>query len=77
MPSSSSDIPDDILSRPREERIQLAMAAIRESGMKSNGHPHYSVRQAAVDFDIPRSSLDRRLKGMWYSILSLSITEYL
>jgi hypothetical protein len=63
MPVSIS-IPDDILTRPREERIKLAIAAIQESGTKHNGDPHYSARQAERDFDIPRSSLGRRLKGL-------------
>ena len=65
MPVSIST-PEDILTRPREERIQLAVAAIQQSGTKPNGDPHYSVRQAEHDFGIPRSSLGRRLKGMWY-----------
>jgi hypothetical protein len=63
MPVSIS-IPDDILIRPREEHIQLAVAAIQESGTKPNGDPYYSARQAERDFDIPRSSLGRRLKGL-------------
>jgi len=57
-------IPDDILAWPREERIQLAIAAIQGSGTNLNGHPHYSARQAEQDFGIPRSSLGIRLKGM-------------
>ena len=63
MPVSIS-IPDDILTWPREERIQLAVAAIQESGTKPNGDPHYSACQAERDFDIPRSSLGRCLKGL-------------
>jgi hypothetical protein len=68
MPVSTPEIsiPDDILTRPREERIRLAIATIQASGTKANGDPQYSARQAERDFDIPRSSLGRRLKGMWY-----------
>ena len=58
------EIPDNVLSLPREERIQLAVTAIRESGNKPNGDPYYSARQAARDFDIPRASLGRRLQGI-------------
>jgi len=57
-------IPDDILTRPREERIQLAIAAIRGSGTKPNGDPWYSARQAEQHFGVPRTSLGRRLQGM-------------
>jgi hypothetical protein len=63
MPISIS-IPDDILTRPREEHIQLAIAVIQESGTKPNGDPHYSAHQAEQDFDIPRSSLGCCLKGL-------------
>jgi len=58
------EIPDNVLSLPREERIQLAVTAIRELGNKPNGDPCYSARQAAQDFDIPRASLGRRLQGI-------------
>lgn len=66
MPISRLDIsiPDDILTRPREERIQLAVAMIQDSGKKPNGDPQYSARQAEQDFGIPRSSLGRRLQGI-------------
>ena len=69
MPASLSphpdvSIPDDILSQPQEEHLQLAIAAIRESGSKPNGDPWYSARQAEQDFNVPRSSIGRRLKGM-------------
>ena len=65
MPDSTPDfsIPDDILTRPREEHIQMAIATIRASGTKPNGDPHYSTRQAERDFGVPRSSLGRRLQG--------------
>jgi hypothetical protein len=66
------EIPDNVVSLPREERIQLAVTAIRESGNKPNGDPYYSARQAARDFDISRASLGRRLQGIvvLYAILN-------
>jgi hypothetical protein len=63
-PHPGVSIPHDILTRPREERIQLAVAAIQESGTRPNGDPCYSARQAEQHFGVPRSSLGLRLKGM-------------
>jgi hypothetical protein len=63
-PHPNVSVPPDILSRPREERIQLAIAAIQGSGTKPNGDPCYSARQAERHFNISRSSLGHRLQGM-------------
>ena len=62
-PCPGVSIPTDILDRPREERIQLAITAIRESGTKPNGDPIFSTHQAEKHFDIPRATLGRRLLG--------------
>jgi len=62
--SSNISIPKDILTQPPKERIQLAIAVIQASGMKPNGDPLYSARQAAQHFGVPRSSLGHRLRGM-------------
>ena len=62
-PYPTVDVPSDILDKSQEERMQLALAAIQGSGTKANGDPNYSVRQAAKDFNIPRTSISRRLKG--------------
>jgi helix-turn-helix, Psq domain len=69
-------IPLDILSQPQDEWIKLAVAAIRESGTKPNGDPNYSARQAAQDFDIPRSSLGFHLRGMYYLARWFHVTEH-
>jgi hypothetical protein len=63
-PSSAHTIPHDVLTLSREDRVQLAIAAIQDSGVKPNGDPYYSARQAEKDFKVPRSSLGLRLKGM-------------
>ena len=65
MPDSTPDfsIPDDILTRPQEEHIQMVIATIRASGTKPNSDPHYSARQAERDFGVLRSSLGHRLQG--------------
>lgn len=63
-PSPNITIPPDIHTLPQEDRIQLAIVAIQKSGTKPNGDPIYSARQAAQHFDVPRSSLGHRLRGM-------------
>lgn len=63
-PHPGVSVPHDILARPREERIQLALAAIRELGTKPNGDPLFSARQAERHFNVPRSTLGIRLNGM-------------
>jgi hypothetical protein len=72
-PHPNDSIPLDILSQPSEERIKFALKAIRESGTKPNGDPIYSARKAERDFNIPRSTLGFRLRGMYifyhYSML--------
>src|SRR5882762_8328552 len=78
MPASGPDIsiPHDILTQPQEKHIQMAIAVIQESGTKPNSDPRYSARQAGRDFGVPRSSLGRRLQGMWYCTQSFCISEY-
>ena len=63
-PHPGVSVPHDILTWPQEECIELANAAIRESGTNANGGPCYSVRQAEKHFGVPRTTLGRRLKGM-------------
>ena len=36
--------PGDVLGKSQEEQMQLALAAIQESGTKANGDPNYSIR---------------------------------
>jgi hypothetical protein len=52
-PHPNVSIPLDILSQPRDKQIKPAVAAIQESGTKSNGHLNYSACRAAQDFGIP------------------------
>ena len=72
-PMSTSSFPSDptvntsnVLGKSQEERMQLALAAIQGSGTKAKGDPNYSIRQVAKDFNVPRSSIARRLKGMLF-----------
>lgn len=62
-PYPGVSVPFDVLSRPREERFELAIQAIRGSGMKPNGDPCFSAREAEKYFGVPRSSIGRRLQG--------------
>jgi hypothetical protein len=66
MSTSFSHPTVDILGKSQEERMQLALAAIQGIDVKANGDPNYSIRQAAKDFNIPRTSIARRLKGMLF-----------
>jgi len=56
-----------------EDRIKLAIEAIERSGVKSNGDANYSIRAAAKDFNIPRSTLGNRVKGMLHCFQSLTM----
>ena len=58
------NLPHDILKCSSEERMQLAVEAVKKSGLKSNGDPIYSARSAAKDFNIARSTLGNRIKGI-------------
>lgn len=60
LPTNSQDL--DSLSQ--EQRIQLAIKAIHHSGTTSNGQPALSLRQAAKDFCVPRSTLTDRFNGV-------------
>jgi hypothetical protein len=54
---SNVSIPHDILTQSWDKCIKLAVAAVSESGTKSNSDPNYSACQAGLDFNIPRSSI--------------------
>jgi hypothetical protein len=74
LPNSSSsattilpaDVPlPDIKSLPDEERMMLAVTACQASGLKADGSSYnYSIRRAAEDFSVSRTSLSRRLAGV-------------
>ena len=61
--SESSSGPD-IASVSQEVRIGLALDAVQASGTKSDGQYHLSLRQAAKDYDVPRSTLTGRFNSM-------------
>jgi hypothetical protein len=61
--SESSSGPD-LASLSQEVRIGLAIDAVRTSGMTSDGRYKLSLRQAAKDYDVPRSTLTGRFNGM-------------
>ncbi len=66
-PYPTVNVPSDILGKSQKERMQLALAVVQGSGTKANGDPNYLICKAAKDFDIPRTSITRRLKGMLFS----------
>lgn len=50
-------------NKTSEERIQLALAAIHSQGLRENGNPKYSLRAAATDFSVSKSTLTARYNG--------------
>jgi hypothetical protein len=56
-------IPNNLDELDKEARIQLALAEVRRSGLRENGNPVYSLRQAAQTFNIPPTTLTDRYKG--------------
>ena len=64
MPKTFTPPSPDILSLPQEDRIQLAISAINEAGKNSNGESLLSVCKAASNYDVPRSTLGDRIKGI-------------
>lgn len=47
----------------RESLLQKALTAVKESGLDNHGNPKYSLRTAAKDFGVPRSTLTGRWHG--------------
>jgi hypothetical protein len=47
----------------KEQRINCALKALRTSGIKSNGHPCLSIREASRRFNVPHSTLTDRYNG--------------
>jgi hypothetical protein len=64
MPQPTTPLPADILTLPQEDRIQLAITAIHDTGYKPNGDQCLSTRQAANIYYIPHSTLGDRIKGI-------------
>ncbi|KIL55149.1 hypothetical protein M378DRAFT_18199 [Amanita muscaria Koide BX008] len=64
MPEPITPHSTDVLALPQEERIQLAISAINEAGKKANGESLLSVRKAASLYNVPRSTLGDRIKGL-------------
>jgi hypothetical protein len=52
--ASIPNVPHDILTHSPEDCLQLALEAVKKSGLKPKGcDPVYSVCSAAKDFNIP------------------------
>lgn len=56
--TESNDEPDS-----RESLLRKALAAVTASGLDNHGNPKYSLRTAAKDFGVPRSTLTGRWHG--------------
>jgi Tc5 transposase DNA-binding domain/helix-turn-helix, Psq domain len=53
----------DLEEATPEQRIQMAIQAIERNGLRENGRPVLSIREAATTFKVPKSTLEARLKG--------------
>jgi hypothetical protein len=62
LPSPSHS--NDILAKSYEDRIQLAIKAIKAAGYKPNGDLQLSIRKAAGIYQISRSTLSNRMNGI-------------
>jgi hypothetical protein len=52
--ASIPNVPHVILTHSPEDCLQLALEAVKKSGLKPKGHdPVYSVCSAAKDFNVP------------------------
>jgi hypothetical protein len=54
----------DLDTLDQEERITLAIKAIKDQGFRPNGNPYLSFRRAAQDFQVPSSTLNDRFHGI-------------
>jgi len=61
-----SDIESDTTSDKlnTEKRVQLAVKAVHQSPLNSNGLPTLSIRAAASQFDVKRGMLQNQLMGV-------------
>jgi hypothetical protein len=59
LPSSA-----DIFGLPQEDRIQLAIDAVTKASYKPNGSQQLSTHNAASIYQVPRSTLGDRMKGL-------------
>jgi hypothetical protein len=55
--------PSELLDLTQVQRMELALAALVASGTKPNGHPNLSIRQTAILYEVPRSTLTDRWNG--------------
>jgi hypothetical protein len=60
---SDTQEPLNLDSLTQEERIQLAIKAVADSGLTPSGRTKLSVRRAASTFNVPHSTLQDRYNG--------------
>src|SRR5271163_418669 len=64
MPQLAASPSANILALPQEDRMQLAITAIANAGYSTNGTQLLSTRQAATTYQVPRSTLGDRMRGL-------------
>jgi hypothetical protein len=65
-PSSEPPLPElilDLSDLTQVQRMELAFAALVASGTKPDGNPNLSIRQTAIQYEVPRSTLNDRWNG--------------
>jgi hypothetical protein len=59
----------EILKCTLKDCLQLALEAVKKSGLKPNGDPIYSAHSASKDFNVPQSTLGNHLKGIQFVLI--------
>jgi hypothetical protein len=55
--------PLDLEGKTSEERIQLALSAIAQNGLKASRRPVYPIHEAARAFGVSKTTLTARFNG--------------
>ena len=68
MPPLSTEPPlpeltPDLSDLTQAQRMELALAALITSGIKPDENPNLSIRKTAIQYEVPRSTLNDRWNG--------------
>jgi hypothetical protein len=61
---TAPEIHKDLTEMTQDERMELSFAALVASGTKLDGKPNLSIRNTALLYDVPRSTLNDRWNGI-------------
>jgi hypothetical protein len=57
------ELTPDLSDLTQAQRMELALAALVTSGIKPDGNPNLSIRKTAIQYEVPRSTLNDRWNG--------------